>query len=236
MKLTAQSIKKDFPRKGKSSNYFTAVQTLDFEMESGKVVEITGRSGSGKSTLLNMLAGMLTPTAGKVLLDAIDLYALDEKALARLRNEKIGLIPQGHTALLSLTVLENVLLPSILYSRETPPEERARKLLTDVGLGALMDARPNELSGGELRRMAIARAMLMQPDILLADEPTAGLDSENIIGALSLLRSAADNGASVLLVTHESEAAEFADEVYVMDNGKLCSNADSPSITVHPEQ
>ena len=236
MKLTAQSIKKDFPRKSKSSNYFTAVQTLDFEMESGKVVEITGRSGSGKSTLLNMLAGMLTPTAGKVLLDDIDLYALGEKALARLRNEKIGLIPQGHTALLSLTVLENVLLPSILYSRETPPEERARKLLTDVGLGALMDARPNELSGGELRRMAIARAMLMQPDILLADEPTAGLDSENIIGALSLLRSAADNGASVLLVTHESEAAEFADEVYVMDNGKLCSNADSPSITVHPEQ
>ena len=236
MRLTAQSIKKDFPRKSKSSNYFTAVQTLDFEMESGKVVEITGRSGSGKSTLLNMLAGMLTPTAGKVLLDDIDLYALDEKALARLRNEKIGLIPQGHTALLSLTVLENVLLPSILYSRETPPEERARKLLTDVGLGALMDTRPNELSGGELRRMAIARAMLMQPDILLADEPTAGLDSENIIGALSLLRSAADNGASVLLVTHESEAAEFADEVYVMDNGKLCSNADSPSITVHPEQ
>ena len=236
MKLTAQSIKKDFPRKGKSSNYFTAVQTLDFEMESGKVVEITGRSGSGKSTLLNMLAGMLTPTAGKVLLDDIDLYALGEKALARLRNERIGLIPQGHTALLSLTVLENVLLPSILYSRETPPEERARKLLTDVGLGALMDARPNELSGGELRRMAIARAMLMQPDILLADEPTAGLDSENTIGALSLLRSAADNGASVLLVTHESEAAEFADEVYVMDNGKLCSNADSPSITVHPEQ
>ena len=236
MKLTAQSIKKDFPRKGKSSNYFTAVQTLDFEMESGKVVEITGRSGSGKSTLLNMLAGMLTPTAGKVLLDDIDLYALGEKALARLRNERIGLIPQGHTALLSLTVLENVLLPSILYSRETPPEERARKLLTDVGLGALMDAKPNELSGGELRRMAIARAMLMKPDILLADEPTAGLDSENIIGALSLLRSAADNGASVLLVTHESEAAEFADEVYVMENGKLCSNADSPSITVHPEQ
>ena len=236
MRLTAQSIKKDFPRKSKSSNYFTAVQTLDFEMESGKVVEITGRSGSGKSTLLNMLAGMLTPTAGKVLLDNIDLYALDEKALARLRNEKIGLIPQGHTALLSLTVLENVLLPSILYSRETPPEERARKLLTDVGLGALMDARPNELSGGELRRMAIARAMLMQPDILLADEPTAGLDSENIIGSLSLLRNAADNGASVLLVTHESEAAEFADEVYVMENGKLCSNADSPSITVHPEQ
>ncbi len=221
MKLTAKSIKKDFPRASKSSNYFTAVQTLDFEMEPGKVVEITGRSGSGKSTLLNMLAGMLTPTSGKVFLDDTDLYALDEKALARLRNEKIGLIPQGHTALLSLTVLENVLLPSILYNRGTPPEDRARELIADVGLEALMDAKPNELSGGELRRMAIARAMLMKPGILLADEPTAGLDSENIIGVLSLLRSAADNGAGVLLVTHETEAGQFADEVYVMDGGKL---------------
>ncbi len=221
MKLTAQNIKKDFPRASKSSNYFTAVQTLDFEMEPGKVVEITGRSGSGKSTFLNMLAGMLTPTSGKVFLDDTDLYALDEKNLARLRNEKIGLIPQGHTALLSLTVLENVLLPSVLYSRETPPEDRARELVTDVGLEALMDAKPNELSGGELRRMAIARAMLMRPGILLADEPTAGLDNENIIGVLSLLRSAADSGASVLLVTHEMEAVQFADQVYIMDSGKL---------------
>jgi len=225
MKLTAQSIKKDFPRASKSSNYFTAVQTLDFEMEPGKVVEITGRSGSGKSTLLNMLSGMLTPTSGKVFLDDTDLYALDEKALARLRNEKIGLIPQGHTALLSLTVLENVLLPSILYSRGTPPEDRARELIADVGLETMINAKPNELSGGELRRMAIARAMLMRPGILLADEPTAGLDNENIIGVLSLLRSAADNGAGVLLVTHEIEAAEYADEVYTMDSGKLSREA-----------
>ena len=225
MKLTAQSIKKDFPRASKSSNYFTAVQTLDFEMEPGKVVEITGRSGSGKSTLLNMLSGMLTPTSGKVFLDDTDLYALDEKALARLRNEKIGLIPQGHTALLSLTVLENVLLPSILYSRGTPPEDRARELIADVGLETMINAKPNELSGGELRRMAIARALLMRPGILLADEPTAGLDNENVIGVLSLLRSAADNGAGVLLVTHEIEAAEYADEVYTMDSGKLSREA-----------
>ena len=225
MKLTAQSIKKDFPRASKSSNYFTAVQTLDFEMEPGKVVEITGRSGSGKSTLLNMLSGMLTPTSGKVFLDDTDLYALDEKALARLRNEKIGLIPQGHTALLSLTVLENVLLPSILYSRGTPPEDRARELIADVGLETMINTKPNELSGGELRRMAIARAMLIRPGILLADEPTAGLDNENVIGVLSLLRSAADNGAGVLLVTHEIEAAEYADEVYTMDSGKLSREA-----------
>ena len=120
MKLTAQGIKKDFPRASKSSNYFTAVQPMDFELTSGQMIEVTGRSGSGKSTLLNMLAGMLTPTSGKVLLDDTDLYALDEKALSRLRNEKIGLIPQGHTALLSLTVLENVLLPAVLYSKTYP--------------------------------------------------------------------------------------------------------------------
>ena len=221
MKLTAQSVKKDFPRASKSSNTFTAVQTLDFALESGKMVEITGRSGSGKSTLLNMLAGMLTPTSGKVFLDDTDLYALDEKSLARLRNEKIGLIPQGHTALLSLTVLENVLLPAILYNRQNPPVDRAKALLMDVGLEALMTAKPNELSGGELRRMAIARAMLMRPGILLADEPTAGLDNENTLAVLGLLRKAADEGASVLLVTHENEAAQFADEVYVMDGGKL---------------
>ncbi len=221
MKLIAQNVKKDFPRASKSSNYFTAVQPLHFELSSGEMVEITGRSGSGKSTLLNMLAGMLTPTDGKVLLDDTDLYALDEKALSRLRNEKIGLIPQGHTALLSLTVLENVLLPSILYSRKQPPEVRAKELLEQVGINALMNAKPNELSGGELRRMAIARALLMNPGILLADEPTAGLDNENTLAVLSLLRKAADDGAAVLLVTHENEAAQFADRVLTMDGGRL---------------
>lgn len=221
MKLTAKSIKKDFPRAGKSSNYFTAVQPTDFELEAGKMIEITGRSGSGKSTLLNMLAGMLTPTEGKIFLDETDMYAQDEKSLSRLRNEKIGLVPQGHTALLSLTVLENVLLPAILYSKAQPPEERARELLELVGIGGLTDAKPNELSGGELRRMAIARAMLLHPGILLADEPTAGLDQENTLAVLSLLRRTAEEGTAVMLVSHDEEAARFADEVFVMDGGKL---------------
>ena len=221
MILTAKELKKDFPRTGRSSNYFTAVQPLDLTLRSGEMIEITGRSGSGKSTLLNMLSGMLTPTSGKVLLDETDLYSLNEKNLSRLRNEKIGFIPQGHTALRSLTVLENVLLPSILYSKEYPPEERARDLLEKVGLTELLDAKPAELSGGELRRMAIARAMLMNPGILLADEPTAGLDTENIMAVLELLRKAAYDGMAVLLVTHENEAARFADKVLIMDGGKM---------------
>ena len=208
------------PGMARNKNTFN-LDPLDFELECGKMIEITGRSGSGKSTLLNMLAGMLTPTSGKVLLDDTDLYALDEKSLSRLRNEKIGLIPQGHTALLSLTVLENVILPAILYHKDAQPEESAKELLEKVGIGNLANAKPNELSGGELRRMAISRAMLLHPGILLADEPTAGLDNENTLAVLSLLRIAADDEAAVLLVTHENEAAQYADQVYTMDGGKL---------------
>lgn len=219
--LTANALKKDFPRANKSSNFFTAVYPVDFALESGKMTVITGRSGSGKSTLLNMLSGMLTPTSGKVFLDGNDIYTMSESDLARLRNERIGLIPQGHTALQSLTILENVLLPFVLYHKEQPPADKAKDLLEQVGISSLMNARPNELSGGELRRMAIARAMLMEPDVIMADEPTAGLDMENTVAVLNLLRKSADSGTAVLLVTHELEAEQYADRVMTMDGGKL---------------
>ncbi len=146
---------------------------------------------------------------------------MPEGQLSQLRNKKIGLIPQGHTALLSLNLLENVLLPYILYNKDRPPLERAKELLEQVGLYSLRKSRPNELSGGELRRLAIARAMLMEPEIILADEPTAGLDSENTIQVLTLLKEAAKKGSAVLLVTHEEEAKSFADKLYLMDGGKL---------------
>ncbi len=221
MMLTADALKKDFPRANRSSNFFTAVYPVDFSLESGQMTVITGRSGSGKSTLLNMLSGMLTPTSGKVHFDGNDIYAMSESDLARLRNERIGLIPQGHTALQSLTILENVLLPFVLYHKEQPPTDKAKDLLEQVGISSLMDARPNELSGGELRRMAIARAMLMDPDVIMADEPTAGLDMENTVAVLNLLRKSADSGTAVLLVTHELEAEQYADRVMTMDGGKL---------------
>ncbi len=221
MKLYSEAVRKDFPRAAKSSNYFTAVQETDLILEPGRLIEISGRSGSGKSTLLNMLAGMLKPSSGKVFLDGTDLYSLDDRALSMLRNQSIGLIPQGHTALLSLNVLENVMLPAVLYSGEKPPEEWAEQLLDLVGIAGLKNAMPNELSGGELRRLAVARAMIMRPGILLADEPTAGLDGENVRGVLRLLRSAADDGAAVLLVTHEDEVADYADHVFMMDGGRL---------------
>ena len=221
MIIEATGLTKQFARARGGKRIFTAVHPLDIGLEERQLTVVGGHSGSGKSTLANMLAGILTPTAGHVRLDGTDLYSLRDEELSRLRNERIGLVPQGHAALRALTVLDNVLLPSILYSRDEAPAERARELLAAVGLDDLADAAPTELSGGELRRMAIARALLMDPAIVIADEPTAGLDSANATAVLTLLRDAADRAAAVLVVSHEAEAQRFADRSYVMEDGHL---------------
>jgi lipoprotein ABC transporter, ATP-binding protein len=221
MIIEATGLTKEFARARGGKRLFTAVHPLDIGLEERQLTLVSGHSGSGKSTLANMLAGLLTPTAGHVRLDGTDLYSLRDEELSRLRNERIGLIPQGHTALRALTVLDNVLLPSILYAKAEAPADRARELLAAVGLDDLADAAPTELSGGELRRMAIARALLMDPAIVLADEPTAGLDSANAAAVLTLLRDAADRGTAVLVVSHEAEAQRFADRSYVMEDGHL---------------
>ena len=221
MIIEATGLTKEFARARGGKRLFTAVHPLDIGLEERQLTVVSGHSGSGKSTLANMLAGILTPTAGHVRLDGTDLYSLRDEELSRLRNERIGLVPQGHTALRALTVLDNVLLPSVLYSKNEAPADRARELLVAVGLGDLTDAAPTELSGGELRRMAIARALLMDPAIVVADEPTAGLDSANATAVLTLLRDAADRGTAVLVVSHEAEAQRFADRSYVMEDGHL---------------
>ena len=224
MIIEATGLTKEFARARGGKRLFTAVHPLDIGLEERQLTLVSGHSGSGKSTLANMLAGILTPTAGHVRLDGTDLYSLRDEERSRLRNERIGLVPQGHTALRALTVLDNVLLPAILYSRDEAPADRARELLAAVGLGDLADAAPTELSGGELRRMAIARALLMDPAIVIADEPTAGLDSANATAVLTLLRDAADRGAAVLVVSHEAEARSFADRCYTMEDGHLSEN------------
>ncbi|MBQ9227988.1 MAG: ABC transporter ATP-binding protein [Eubacterium sp.] len=221
MKLSAQGIAKKYPRKLKDANFFYAVQPTDFTLESGAVTEIIGRSGSGKTTLLNMLSGLLSPSEGQVLLDGEDLYSQEDKALSVLRNQHLGVVPQGQTGLNSLTVLENVLLPYALYHKDNGAEAYAKELLEAVGIAALADAYPDELSGGEVRRLAIARALIMKPAIILADEPTGDLDDENTAVVLQLFRRLADEGASVLMVTHEAEAKQYADHIYKMSSGTL---------------
>ena len=220
MILRTENVTRQYFRQGKGTNVFTALQETSLSISGGKLIEIMGRSGSGKSTLLNVCAGLLEPTAGKVFLDDTDLYLLEDKERSRLRNQAIGVIPQGQTGLRSLTVLENVLLPCEMYGI-TGQEEYAMELLERVGIADLAGTYPSKLSGGEMRRLSIARALIRNPGVLLADEPTGDLDDENTHVVLGMLRRFADEGTAVLLVTHESDAEEYADEVYRMEKGIL---------------
>ena len=221
MELRAEGLGRRYFRQGRGTNVFYAVRDASLALLPGSLTELTGRSGSGKSTLLYMLAGLLEPTEGRVLLDGADLYAPDDAARSKQRNAAIGVIPQGQTGLKSLTVLENVELPSLLYETGPCPDGWAEELLGRVGITHLKDAYPDELSGGELRRMAVARALVMKPGVVLADEPTGDLDDGNTQTVLSLLRQCADGGAAVLLVTHEKAAAAYADAHLRMDAGTL---------------
>ena len=221
MILKADNISKRYFRKTGGANYFYAVQPLNLQINSGKVAVLMGRSGSGKTTLLSMLSGLLVPTEGKVWLEGTDLYALDDKALSRLRSEKIAVVPQGRSAIDTLAVLENILLPARLYGRPLPMEA-ATEWMEKLGIANLRDARPAELSGGELRRMAIARALTQNPDILFADEPTGDLDDENTQLVLSAFSAFAHElGKTVFIATHENGAVRYADAVYRMDAGRM---------------
>lgn len=224
MKLEAKGISRNYFRNGKGTNWFCAVEPTDLILPEGSLTELVGRSGSGKTTLSNMLAGLLVPTGGTVMLDGEDLYALDDKRRSMLRGRHIGVVPQGQTGLQSLTVMENVLAPSMMYRDTAGKEERARELLGKMGILDLADVYSNELSGGELRRMSIARAMINSPEILIADEPTADLDDAATELVLKLLRAYADGGASVLVVTHEKDARRYADLLLTMEDHKVTAS------------
>ena len=221
MILKTEGISRIYFRGGKGTNFFHAVEKTNFQLEEGKLTEIVGRSGSGKTTFINMLGGLLTPSEGKVLLDGEDIYALDDDKRSALRNRSIGFIPQGQTGLGSFTVMENVLAPVAMYGDSSEKMGRGRELLKMVDIEDLEDVYSNELSGGELRRMAIARALINDPAIIIADEPTGDLDDDTTEMVLKLLKGCAEGGAAVLMVTHERAALEYADIIYRMEKGVL---------------
>lgn len=221
MNLRAENISKRYFRRTGQANYFEAVKPLSLALEPGTLTLLMGRSGGGKTTLLHMLSGLLTPTEGKVWLGDTDLYALPDARLSRLRGEQIGVVPQGRSAVDTLTVLENVLLPGQLCGRPAK-QETALYWLEALEIGNLADARPAALSGGELRRMAIARVLTQDTQVILADEPTGDLDDASTRLVLSILQKAAhEQGKTVFVVTHENDAREYADRVYRMDGGSL---------------
>lgn len=216
--IKANKISKSFIRTKGESNIFYAVNEMDLEIEDGNFIIIIGKSGSGKTTLINMLSGLLTPSSGNVLINDTDIYSLNDKNRSLFRNKNIGFIPQGQTGLQNLTILENILLPTLIYEKEDK-KDLAIKLLNDLDIIDLKDSYPNELSGGELRRMAIARSIIMNPSIIFADEPTGDLDEANTKIVLDILRKLANSGKTIIMVTHDKDAISYADIIYKMENG-----------------
>jgi ABC-type lipoprotein export system ATPase subunit len=193
---------------------------LDLDLHAGELVAITGRSGSGKSTLLNVVGALDRVDAGSVEVCGVRLDGAPESVLAPLRRDRVGFVFQSFHLLPELTGLENVLLPARLNGRR-PSVDRGRALAEQLGLTAAAERLPAVLSGGEQQRFAIARALMNDPVLVLADEPTGNLDAESGEIVLELLRGIADEGRAVLLVTHEQEATRRADRVLRLEGGRL---------------
>jgi putative ABC transport system ATP-binding protein len=204
-----------------------ALDGVDLEVGAGEFVAIMGPSGCGKSTLLHCLGGLDRPTSGRVGVAGEWLEKADEKALTRLRREKIGFVFQFFNLLPTLTVRENVLLPLHLAGRNGADDEaRADRLITEVGLAGRASHRPHQLSGGQMQRVALARALVHQPAVILADEPTGNLDSQASARVVELFKELGRvHGTTVVLVTHSADVARAADRVVEMKDGRVVSGA-----------
>ena len=197
---------------------------LSLDVQQGDVIAVTGPSGSGKSTLLSIIGALLKPDSGDYLFDGVQVGDFDDTARAQFRNRSIGFIFQDHRLLPQFTAKENVLLPVLACSRQTSreQEERADSLLQSTGIAPLAHKYPEHLSGGECQRVAICRALIMSPKLLLADEPTGLLDAENACKITEMLLSInASEKCTLLMVTHAEQVAQKAQKIYCLKNGKL---------------
>ncbi len=204
-----------------------ALENVNFRVRFGEAVAIMGPSGGGKSTLLALLGGLDTPTSGQVLINSQDLYAMTELERVQLRRGHLGYIFQGYDLLPALSVLENVEYPLLVAGIEIRERrERARAMLNEVGLGGKEDFLPDELSGGQQQRVGIARCLVSQPRVVLADEPTGNLDTVTTNAILELLRSATlEHHMTLVMVTHDPEVAASADRIVRLRDGKLEVNS-----------
>ena len=198
-----------------------ALDNVSFSVEKGEFVAIIGPSGSGKSTLLHILGGVDVPTKGSVVINQTDISNLDETALAIFRRRQIGLIYQFYNLIPILTVQENLTLPLLLDGRK-PDEKQISTLVKRLGLENRLDHLPNQLSGGQQQRVSIGRALVNNPALMLADEPTGNLDSENSKEIISLLRQFnKDFNQTVIIITHDEKIANSADRVITIEDGKI---------------
>lgn len=230
--LVADRLAKTFAPGSGDGAHVAAVQGVSFSVAAGEMVAIIGASGSGKSTILHMLGGITRPTSGRVLLEGVDLAALDDDRLAIIRRRRIGFIFQRYNLLPELSLIENVALPLVLDGRpERECRERALEAIAAVGLEQRAEHRPDALSGGEQQRGAIARGLVTQPAVVLADEPTGALDSTNARSVMRLLtRLVEDRGLTVILVTHDPAIAATANRAIRIVDG-LIAGPDGESVT-----
>lgn len=206
---------------GKGDTMVKALDNVSFSVEKGEFVAIIGPSGSGKSTLLHILGGVDVPTKGSVVINQTDISNLDETALAIFRRRQIGLIYQFYNLIHILTVQENLTLPLLLDGRK-PDEKQISTLVKRLGLENRLDHLPNQLSGGQQQRVSIGRALVNNPALMLADEPTGNLDSENSKEIISLLRQFnKDFNQTVIIITHDEKIANSADRVITIEDGKI---------------
>jgi putative ABC transport system ATP-binding protein len=199
-----------------------ALRGVSLEIQRGEFVAIMGASGSGKSTFMNMLGCLDRPSAGRYLLEGIDVSKNDKKALAHIRNQKLGFVFQGFNLLARTTALENTELPT-LYTKisKAERENRAAEALAMVGLANRAQHFPSQMSGGQQQRVAVARALVNRPSILLADEPTGNLDSRTSVEIMEIFQNLNDKELTIVLVTHEHDIAQFAKRVLVFRDGKV---------------
>ncbi len=216
--LSTEKLVKEYLRRGKS---FNAVDDIDFNIGRGEFVMIVGESGSGKTTFLNLLTGLTGPTSGSILVEGKELKSFSDKEISNLRNEKIKYIPQGESLLSALTVRENILFPFTIGGISGPTEEQLNETAEKLGIADLLDEYPSELSGGEMRRATIARAVINKPSLIIADEPTGSLDSANTAKVMEIFKNIASEGTAVIVVTHQKETLGYASRVLEMEQGRL---------------
>ena len=205
----------------KSFGTLEVLKGVDLTVKKGEIVSIIGKSGAGKTTLLQIIGTLDKPDTGNVVIDGVDVFALKEKELADFRNGHIGFIFQFHQLLPEFNALENVMMPAMIARvPEKEVEQRAVQLLTELGMAERLTHKPNQLSGGEKQRVAAARAMMMSPDVILADEPSGSLDESNKNELHKLLLQMREQyGQTIIIVTHDKELAEISDRVIEMRDG-----------------
>ena len=218
MMIQVERLSKKYRRAG--STAIEALKEATFKITPGEFVCVRGASGSGKSTLLNILGCLDSPTSGSYCLDGQDVGHYTDKQLSRVRNEKTGFIFQSFNLLPRTTALENVEIPMV-YGTGRVDRKRAKQALERVGLGARANHFPTELSGGEQQRVAVARALINNPALILADEPTGNLDAEAASPVMDLLQSLHAEGRTILLVTHDRAVASYASRVILLRDGAI---------------